>query len=76
MSSKLFEIPELVQQVFALLTVSDCARLANTSQVIFGATVPRIWNEVCGVDKLLRLIPETLFQDESPNKGTFFVSIS
>lgn len=77
--SRLFEIPELLQQIFALVAVSDCARLASTSQAIFSATIPHVWAEVHGVDKLLLSMldaPPQDHQKETAGARMLFVSTS
>ncbi|KAG8767696.1 hypothetical protein FRC12_006103 [Ceratobasidium sp. 428] len=62
----IIDIPELLELIFADVSVSECAKVLSTSRVVFNAAVARVWNEVPHIRHLLSLIPglQTLLEGE------------
>ncbi|QRV95865.1 hypothetical protein RhiJN_23883 [Ceratobasidium sp. AG-Ba] len=58
-STRVIEMPELLDLICSFADVSDCARLSRTSKAAFEIAVPFVWREVEGVKNILSLIGAT-----------------
>lgn len=52
----IFNSPELVDIIFGHAQISDCARLASTSRLVFNAAAPVIWRSLDSIIPLLELL--------------------